>query len=160
LAACAVPIRKRAKTAVRITTGAAAMALFKLSSLGVGRFLSPRCSRFVTCAGHLHRLALGRLYPGGGVGRKSRHRNNGRHDPLSRDEWAAIGGEPGFAPVQLVTRCPSCLDNELSPPSDPDPTSPIGRKLGFRRHYNCPTCGGYGVVPARVLDPYLLPRKG
>jgi hypothetical protein len=31
--------------------------------------------------------------------------------------------------------------------------------MGFRRDYRCPTCGGYGVVSARVLDPYMLPSE-
>jgi hypothetical protein len=77
-----------------------------------------------------------------------------------RYERAAIGGEAGFAPVQLVRRCDDCLQNELAEPSDPEPDTARGRHMGHRRYYNCPTCLGFGVMPASVIDPYMLPRKG
>ena len=79
---------------------------------------------------------------------------------ISRDERSSIGGETGFSPIQYQAGCGSCLDNELSAPSLPDPETPAGRRLGFRRSYQCETCGGEGVVPARRLDSYLLPARG
>lgn len=79
---------------------------------------------------------------------------------ISRDERSSIGGETGFSPIQYQAGCGSCLDNELSAPSLPDPETPAGRRLGFRRSYQCETCGGEGVVPARRLDSYLLPQRG
>lgn len=84
-------------------------------------------------------------------------------DPLSRDERAAYGGESGFAPRQLHVTCPSCLHNELSPPSIYDPERRLGRFLGRRRDYHCEECGGWGVVPATTkqgIDQYLVPKKG
>ena len=64
------------------------------------------------------------------------------------------------APVPLVTRCPDCLQNELAEPSDYDPDTARGRRMGKRRYFRCPTCSGYGVVPAYGkdrLDPYMIP---
>ena len=84
-------------------------------------------------------------------------------DPLSRDERAAYGGEAGFAPLQHHVICQSCRDNELSPPSDPDPWRRLGRFLGRRRDYRCELCGGYGVVAVDGLDrldAYMLPHRG
>ena len=74
-----------------------------------------------------------------------------------------MGGETGPAPRQYHVTCPDCLDNELSPPGVEDPSSPIGRKIGKRRRFDCPTCDGYGVVPARGkegIDQYMIPKRG
>jgi hypothetical protein len=84
-------------------------------------------------------------------------------DPLSRDERAAYGAESGFSPLQYHVICPSCLDNQLSPPSLADPSDSRGRRHGRKHFYSCENCSGFGVVPAsrkEGLDQYMLPRRG
>ena len=69
--------------------------------------------------------------------------------------------ESGFAPREEfeTERCPDCRDNELSPPSSPDPQDAQGRAMGSSRTFACETCGGFGTVPVvgKHNDPYMTP---
>jgi hypothetical protein len=59
--------------------------------------------------------------------------------------------------------CPSCRDNELSPPGVYDPNRKVGRFIGPRRDFRCEICGGWGRVEAndnQGVDPYLIQKKG
>lgn len=95
---------------------------------------------------------------------KGKRSSGQKPHPLSRNEREYYGGETGPSALQELIRCPSCRDNELSPPTPEDPQLPYGRQMGFRATFGCeePGCvnGWIPAVGKQRLDPYMIAKKG